>query len=120
MAACVAPVPTPGGRCRSIPPSRGPEQGPAPISISSAAQLRDLVSRRAGATEPPARLAFGSLSDLARVNSVQGLALGAGLEFNLAGGAVTLEPRVGYGTSNERWTGGVTVRLSPFALRLFH
>jgi hypothetical protein len=82
-------------------------------------ELRDLVSRRAIATEPPARLAFGSLSELVRVNSVQGLALGAGLQFNLDGGALTLEPRMGYGTSNERWTGGLTLGFRPSALGVF-
>ena len=82
-------------------------------------EVRDLVSRRAIATDPPARLAFGSLSELARVNAVQGLALGAGLQFNLAGGALTVEPRIGYGTSNERWTGGLTLGFRPSALGLF-
>ena len=79
-----------------------------------------LVTERARSTEPPARLAFGSLSDLARVNRVQGLAVGAGLSLSLAGGAVTLEPRFGYGTSNERWFGGASLALrrSPFALTL--
>lgn len=72
-----------------------------------------LVTQRAMSTEPPARLAFGSLSELARVNRVQGLALGAGLSLSRAGGAVTLEPRVGSGTSSERWTGGVTIAYRP-------
>ena len=119
MADSAVPVPTPAGPCRSIPRSREPAAAPAPISIScegSCATWSRAVPR------PPSlrrRLAFGSLSELARVNRVQGLALGAGLQLNLAGGAVTVEPRVGYGTSNERWTGGVTVGFRPSALRLF-
>lgn len=82
-------------------------------------QLRDLVSRRAAATEPPARLAFGSLSELVRVNSVQGFAVGAGLDLNLGGGLVGIAPRIGYGTSNDRWTGGLKVTVSPAPVALF-
>jgi hypothetical protein len=82
-------------------------------------QLREMVSRTAGATEPPARLAFGSISELVRVNSVQGFALGLGVELNLAGGLVGLEPRIGYGTSNDRWTGGMKVVLRPSPVALF-
>ena len=76
-------------------------------------EIRGMVSRRATATEPPARLAFGSLSDLARVNGVQGLAVGVGLSFSLGAGLVTIDPRAGYGTSNERWTGGLKVAVHP-------
>ena len=81
-------------------------------------QLRDMVSRRAAATEPPTRLAFGSLSELVRVNSVQGFTLGAGLDFNLASGLMVIDPRLGYGASSQRWTGGVrfALRPSPFAV----
>ena len=82
-------------------------------------QLREMVSRTAGATEPPARLAFGSISELVRVNSVQGFALGLGVELNLAGGLVGLEPRIGHGTSNDRWTGGMKVVLRPSPVALF-
>ena len=82
-------------------------------------ELRDMVSRRAGATEPPARLALGSLSGLVRVNSVQGFTLGLGSELNPAGGLFSLAPRIGYGTSNERWTGGITVAWRPSPLVLF-
>jgi hypothetical protein len=82
-------------------------------------QLRGLVSRRAAATEPPARLAFGSLSELVRVNSVQGFALGAGLDLSLAGGLVGVAPRIGYGTSSDRWTGGVTLAARPSPVALF-
>ena len=82
-------------------------------------ELREMVSRRAGATEPPARLAFGSISSLVRVNAVQGFALGLGVELNLAGGLVGLEPRVGYGTSNDGWTGGMKVILRPSPVTLF-
>ena len=82
-------------------------------------QLRELVSRRAAATGPPARLAFGSLSQLVRVNSVQGFALGAGLELSAAGGLISLEPRIGYGTSNDRWTGAVKLTLRPSPVALF-
>lgn len=60
---------------------------------------------------PPARLAVGSLSELARVNRVQGLTLGGGLSLAPAGSRVTFRPTVGYGTSNHRVTGGLEVTL---------
>lgn len=60
---------------------------------------------------PPARLAIGSLSELARVNRAQGLALGAGLSLAPTGSRVTFRPTVGYGTSNHRVTGGLEVAL---------
>lgn len=60
---------------------------------------------------PPARLAVGSLSELARVNRVQGLSFGAGLSLAPAGSGVTFRPTVGYGTSNHRVTGGLEVSL---------
>jgi hypothetical protein len=59
------------------------------------------------------------LSELVRVNSVQGFALGLGADFNFAGGLFGVEPRIGYGTGNERWTGGVKVAWRPSPVALF-
>jgi len=63
------------------------------------------------APRPPARPAIGSLSELARVNRVQGLALGAGLSLSPSGSRATFRPTVGYGTSNHRVTGGLEVTI---------
>ena len=65
-------------------------------------RARSAVCRRS-------RLATGSLSDLARVNRVQGLALGFGGVLGVCGSRVQLRPQIGYGTSDERVTGGLTV-----------
>lgn len=75
----------------------------------------------AAVTRPPARLAFGSFSDLARVNRVQGLALGLGLVTTPGRGRVELAGRVRYGTSDRRVTGGggVSLRSPAWDLELF-
>lgn len=60
---------------------------------------------------PRTRLGLGSLSDLAHVNRVQGLALGLGVAFAPAAG-LTLRPSLGFGTSDARLTGGLDVERS--------
>ncbi|HEX9165661.1 MAG TPA: hypothetical protein VF862_07100 [Gemmatimonadales bacterium] len=65
----------------------------------------------ASVPQPPARLAFGSLSDVARVNRVQGLTLGAGLSLAPTGSRLTFRPTLGYGISNHRVTGGLDVSI---------
>ena len=59
----------------------------------------------------------GSLSDLVRVNRVQGLALGFGGTIGI-GGRFSLRPRIGYGTSDERVTGGLTLLAGTGATQL--
>ena len=75
--------------------------------------LRVEVERIAGSRAlgglPSSRLATGSLSDVARVNRVQGLALGFGGVLGVSGSRIQLRPQLGYGTSDERVTGGLTV-----------
>ncbi|HEU4523816.1 MAG TPA: hypothetical protein VFR62_02285 [Gemmatimonadales bacterium] len=82
----------------------------APVNQQDMAALRVEVERIAGARAlgglPSSRLATGALSDLARVNRVQGLALGFGATVGV-GGRVSLRPKIGYGTSDERVTGGL-------------
>ena len=56
---------------------------------------------------PRVRPGLSSLSDLARVNRVQGLALGFGAGFRPSG-TVTIRPRVGFGTSDQRATADLT------------
>lgn len=60
---------------------------------------------------PPARLAFGSLSDLVRVNRVQGLTLGAGASLSPRGSRTTFRPTLAYGSANHRVTGGLAIAL---------
>lgn len=84
------------------------------------AEAARLISAAARSRRPPAQLAFGSVSDLAQVNRVQGLALGIGGSLNPGAGPLTLTLRGGYGFSSERLTGGGRIDLSlpPFTLSL--
>lgn len=56
---------------------------------------------------PRARLGLSSISDLVRVNRVQGLALGAGAAFQVAP-RFTLRPRFAFGTTDGRLLGDLT------------
>ncbi len=85
----------------------------APVNAQDMDALRAEVERIAGSRAlgglPPSRPAMGSLSDLARVNRVQGLALGFGGVLGVAGSRLQVRPRIGYGTSDGRLTGGLTL-----------
>jgi hypothetical protein len=72
-------------------------------------EIERIAGSRALGGLPTNRLATGSLSDLARVNRVQGLALGFGGVLGLRGSRLQLRPQVGYGTSDHRVTGGLAV-----------
>ncbi len=76
-----------------------------------------LVGHGAVSIVPPARLAFGSLSDLVRVNRVQGLAVGMGASLRL-GGDLRIQPALGYGFSSRRLTGGTVLALDAGAMHL--
>jgi hypothetical protein len=93
----------------------------APINDQDMEALRVQVERIAGSRAlgglPSSRLATGSLSDLARVNRVQGLALGFGGVIGI-GGRISLRPQIGYGTSDERLTGGLTLLAGTGATQL--
>jgi hypothetical protein len=84
-----------------------------PVNRQDMDALRVEVERIAGARAlsglPARRLAAGSVSDLARVNRVQGLALGFGGVVGLRGSRVQLRPSLGYGTSDHRVTGGLAI-----------
>jgi hypothetical protein len=58
---------------------------------------------------PTERVGGGTVSDLIRVNRVQGLALGIGGAVGLGGSGVELRPRIGFGTSDDRVTGGLAL-----------
>ncbi len=82
-----------------------------PINQQDMEEIRLEVERVVGATAlntlARSRLATRSLSDLVRVNRVQGLAVGIGGAFRILDRGLTLEPSVGLGTSDGRMTGGV-------------
>jgi hypothetical protein len=94
----------------------------APVNRQDMEALRVEVERIAGSRAlgglPSSRLAMGSFSDLARVNRVQGLALGLGGTLGVSGTRVQLRPRIGYGTSDDRITGGLTVHAGEGATQL--
>ena len=85
-----------------------------PVNQQDMDALRVEVERIAGSRAlgglPSSRLATGSLSDVARVNRVQGLALGFGGVIGVRGSRIQLRPQIGYGTSDERVTGGLAVQ----------
>lgn len=81
-------------------------------------QLRGMLASRARSTLPPTRLALGSLSDLARVNRVQGLAVGIAGSVRLGVPELRLRPRVGVGLADGRLTGGGEVSFTPGRLTL--
>jgi hypothetical protein len=84
-----------------------------PLDRRDIQELRAAVERIAGTRAlsglPAGRLAIGSISDLVRVNRVQGLALGAGGAVRLGRSRVRLRPSLGFGTADERFTGGLAV-----------
>jgi hypothetical protein len=82
------------------------------------AELDRLAGSRALGGLPAQRLAAGSLSDLARVNRVQGLALGFGATLGVPGTRLQLRPSIGYGTADERLTGSLQGSWSTGATRL--
>ncbi len=75
-----------------------------PVEREDLDAVRDEISRLAeGHTLsglPRARLGLSAISDLARVNRVQGLALGVGASFQFAG--LVARPRLAVGTSDGR------------------
>ncbi|HET8624463.1 MAG TPA: hypothetical protein VFM14_12950 [Gemmatimonadales bacterium] len=75
------------------------------------AELERIAGSRALSGLPSGRLAVGSISDVVHVNRVQGLTFGLGSTFQLGDSRVRLRPRVGYGTADERVTGGLEIEL---------
>jgi hypothetical protein len=80
-----------------------------PLETKDVDQLRQEVARIAGdqalARMSKTRFAFGSISDLAHVNRVQGLTLGGGATFS--SGRWRLTPTVGFGFADGLVTGGL-------------
>ncbi|MBA3553329.1 MAG: hypothetical protein H0W29_01025 [Gemmatimonadales bacterium] len=93
----------------------------APINRQDMDALRVEVERIAGSHAlgglPARRLAAGALSDLARVNRVQGLTLGFGAVAGLERSRVEIRPYLAYGTSDDRVTGSIAADLHAGATR---
>ncbi|HUG27096.1 MAG TPA: hypothetical protein VMK53_02275 [Gemmatimonadales bacterium] len=69
-------------------------------------EVRAVAGRRLLRTGPPAKLAFGRVSDLIRVNRVEGVRLGLGLTLKPASlGGAAVSSWAGYGVSSHRLTG---------------
>ena len=93
------------------PLGRAVEGAGKPVEQGDLEAVRREIERIAGATGlsglPATRLGLSSVSDLARVNRVQGLALGLGFSMRAAPRLI-LRPRVSFGTSDERAYGDLT------------
>ncbi|MEO8088972.1 MAG: hypothetical protein ABI703_01595 [Gemmatimonadales bacterium] len=93
-----------------------------PVNRQDMDALRAEVERLAGSRAlsglSSKRLAAGSVSDLIRVNRVQGLTLGFGGVAGLAGTRVHLRPAISYGTADHRLGGSLTAGLSVGATAL--
>jgi hypothetical protein len=83
-----------------------------PVNQHDMAALRGEVERLAGSRAlgglSSRRLAAGSISDLVRVNRVQGLTLGFGGIVGLKGTRLQLRPTISYGTADHRLAGSLT------------
>ena len=83
---------------------------PRPVAQADVSEVRreveQLADGRIRSGLPRNRLGLSSISELAHVNRVQGLVLGAGGSFAPTAG-FTLRPSLGFGTSDERVTGGL-------------
>ncbi len=93
-----------------------------PLNEQDMDALRVEVERIAGSRAlgglSSRRLAAGSISDLAHVNRVQGLALGAGAVLGIRESRAQIRPSVGYGTSDGRVTGGLSLTLGQGATQV--
>ncbi|HEV7366921.1 MAG TPA: hypothetical protein VGN76_13820 [Gemmatimonadales bacterium] len=87
-----------------------------PVNQQDMETLRGEIERIGGSRVlsglPTNRMATGSLSDVARVNRVQGLTLGFGGTLGLEGSRLQLRPTIAYGTSDHRLLGSATLTWS--------
>src|SRR5690606_9368596 len=86
----------------------------SPLDERAMADIRADIERIAGSNVlsglPAARIGGAGVSDFARVNRVQGLALGARAVLGLRRNRVQLTPFLGIGTADGRATGGISAR----------
>ena len=92
-----------------------------PFSEEEMAGIRADVERVAGSHLlsglPASRIGGQSVSDLVRVNRVQGLALGASGVVGVGRNRIQFKPSLGIGTSDGRATGGLSVMVGQGATR---
>lgn len=81
-------------------------------------EVERIAGSRALAGLSSRRLAAGSISDVAHVNRVQGLALGVGAVLGIGASRAQLRPSIGYGTSDGRVTGGLNATVGQGATQL--
>ncbi|HEU4829133.1 MAG TPA: hypothetical protein VFT04_08050 [Gemmatimonadales bacterium] len=93
-----------------------------PLDEREMAQIRADIERLAGnnllSGLPSARIGGAGISDFARVNRVQGLALGGRAVLGLRRNRVQIIPSFGIGTADGRVTGGLTARIGTGATEL--
>ena len=93
-----------------------------PLDQREMAQIRADIERLAGnnllSGLPSSRIGGAGISDFARVNRVQGLALGGRAVLGLRRNRVQIVPSFGIGTADGRATGGVTARVGAGATEL--
>ena len=93
-----------------------------PLNAQDMDALRTEVERIAGTRAlgglASRRLAARSLSDVVKVNRVQGLTLGFGATFGSSTSRVQLRPYAAFGTSDERLLGSLAVSVSAGRMRL--
>ena len=94
----------------------------APINAQDMDALRVEVERIAGSHAldglPSRRLAAGSVSDLVKVDRVQGLTLGFGAILGMEKSRFELRPYLAYGTSDERVMGSLSAGVHLGATRV--
>ena len=87
--------------------------GAADASVLSLAEIHAAVEQVAGravlSALPAARAGAGALSDIVRVNRVEGLAVGGGLVLRPADRSLELRPRVSVGMADRRVKGHLAI-----------
>lgn len=93
-------------------PLRAAAEGAEPFGREQFEQLKneaeELVSRRLLEGMPRGRVGTTAVSDLIRVNRVQGLAFGVGAAWRFHGG-YSVRGNLGYGLSDRRFTAGLAL-----------
>ncbi len=95
----------------TVPFAQAIETAGRPVAQDDLEAIRGEIERIAGGRAlsglPATRLGFSSVSDLVRVNRVQGLAVGVGLAMRMTP-ALMIRPRGSFGTSDERVYGDLS------------
>ena len=81
-------------------------------------EIQELAGSRALGGLPANRLAAGSVSDLIRVNRVEGLTVGFGAVVGLRKSSFRIRPAIAYGTGGNRVTGSIAASWTSGATEL--